>query len=490
MSEIVKAARSDLGRSISSGYLLFLLNNLVALFLTPYLLKFITKEDYGFYILCVDFLAWVVFLEFGTNKVVESKAAHLISNENYTGLSKTFNSTFHFQILIGLLIVPVYFVIVKTGIVNEKVENLNIIIWVFSISAGLSIIKNLFSTIIVASKKVHLDNRIQIWINVLNYSLILLLVPLVGVTGLAVINLISVILMLYRSNYRVQKMFPVLSLNSSNFDWQELKSLISQGIYFSLGSLATVVLVKLDSFIIGRDFGLAEVASFFITIKLYALAQKVFQVFFSNFRPHVAHLYGQGNLKKMSVFYDLISPFTLGFSAFSIGLIMIFNSRFVGIWVGDLFFLNNEFNVLFGFYILLDLMTIPSRIILTSSLYKVKRQSAFRLYEATSRIIGIVLFIDLIGISILPITSIISCVLLCNLFYYFLLRGFFKNYDIILGSNAELISFVLVVVLFVFYYNNKLDYFGLWLVLFSFIYLFIIFIKGYKSFRNLNFLLK
>lgn len=490
MIGVNKVFRSDLGKSVSSGYLLFVLNNIVALFLTPYLLKYITREDYGFYILCVDFLAWVVFLEFGTNKVIESKAAHLISNENYIGLSKTFNSTFLFQILIGMIIVPVYFVIVKSGIVNEKVENLNIIIWVFSISAGLSIIKNLFSTIIVASKKVHLDNRIQIWINVLNYSLILLLVPFVGVAGLAIINLISVVLMLYRSNYRVKKMFPALNLDSSNFEWQELKSLISQGIYFSLGSLATVVLVKLDSFIIGRDFGLSEVASFFITIKLYALAQKVFQIFFSNFRPHMAHLYGQGNFKNMSMFYDIISPFTLGISAFSIGFIMIFNSWFVGIWVGDLFFLNNEFNVLFGFYILLDLMTIPSRIILTSSLYKVKRQSAFRLYEAASRIIGIVLFIELIGISILPITSIISCVLLCNLFYYFMLRRFFKNYDIRLSSNAELITFFLVVVMFVFYINNKLDYFGLCLILFSLFYLFIILVKGYKSIRNLNFLLK
>ena len=70
--------KSDLGKSISSGYLLFFINNIVALFLTPYMLQFISKEEYGLYILCVDFLAWVSFLEFGTNKVVESKAGHLI----------------------------------------------------------------------------------------------------------------------------------------------------------------------------------------------------------------------------------------------------------------------------------------------------------------------------------------------------------------------------------------------------------------------------
>ena len=101
--------KSDLGKSISSGYALFLMNNVVALFLTPYMLQFISKEEYGFYVLCVDFLAWIGFLEFGTSKVLESKAGHLIARSETSKLRTSFNSAFYFQLVIAVLIIPAYY---------------------------------------------------------------------------------------------------------------------------------------------------------------------------------------------------------------------------------------------------------------------------------------------------------------------------------------------------------------------------------------------
>ncbi|MFY7989547.1 MAG: hypothetical protein ACOVO3_02375, partial [Fluviicola sp.] len=103
------------------------MNNLVALFLTPYILKFVSKEEYGLYILCVDFLAWMSFLDLGINKVIETKAAHLITKEDYVGLNKTLNTALSIQVLVSLLILPLYFLLVYLGIGRSKMDHLQLI---------------------------------------------------------------------------------------------------------------------------------------------------------------------------------------------------------------------------------------------------------------------------------------------------------------------------------------------------------------------------
>ena len=428
MQKVKKVLKSDLGKSISSGYLLFLVNNVVALFLTPYMLQFISKEEYGFYILCVDFLAWVGFLEFGTNKVIESKAAHLIANENYEGLNKTFNSSFFFQMLIGLLIIPFYFFLINIGISKNKLDHLYIIIAIFAISAGLSVFRNLFSSVIIASKKIHLDNRIQLAMNVLNYSMILLLVPFVGVLGLAIINLVAIILMLVRSNYRVKQLFPSFKINRSFFDQNELKSLISHGVYFSLGSVATLLLLKIDSFIIGREYSLELVASYYITVKLFMLIQKVIEMAVNNFRPHIAHLFGKKEFEKIKLFYELILFSVICISTLSVTVIIFINRYFVELWVGKGFYIGDLFTLLFGYYIISNLITLPSRIVLVSSLYKIKSLNFSRVFEGIFRIGLILLLLKSTSINILPITSILSIFTFGILFFHFQLRDYFKKH--------------------------------------------------------------
>ena len=227
-----------------------------------------------------------------------------------------------------MCVIPLFYILVYSGLEGNSLKYLHLVILLFSISAGISVFKSLFSSLIISSKKVHLDNRIQLFINIFNYSLILLLTPFVGVIGLAIINLVAVILMIIRSKYRIQKLFPELKINRAFFDKEELKNLLSTGIFFSLGSVATVLLVKIDSFIIGREFGLAEVASFYITVKVFVLAQKVFQMFLNNFRPHIAQLYGKKDFEKIKMFYEVISPLLLGAGAMAISVVMLINSYF------------------------------------------------------------------------------------------------------------------------------------------------------------------
>ncbi len=430
MKKVKKVLKSDLGKSISSGYLLFFVNNIVALFLTPYMLKFISKEEYGLYVLCVDFLAWVSFLEFGTNKVIESKAGHLIAKDDYEGLNKTFNTSLFFQLLVSLLILPMFFALIYFGIDKPQVPHLSIIILLFSISASLSVYRSLFSAVIISSKKIHLDNRIQLVSNVLNYALVLLLVPYVGVLGLAIINLLALLIMLLRSNFRIKKLFPQIKISRSFFEWAELKRLFSLGMYFSLGSIATMLLTKIDSFVIGKEFGLETVASFYITIKLYSLFQKVIQMFLNNFRPHISQLYGRQDYQAIAQVYKVMTPKVLSIAAIGIGFIMLVNHFFITLWVGKDFYLSATFSVLYGLWLFMEFYTLTARIIVIPSLFKIKKIGIVKFFEALLRIGILLILLPYLKILSLPLSAALASFVLGVLFFYVLIKKYFSEHQV------------------------------------------------------------
>ena len=419
--------KSDLNKSIFSGYALFFLNNVVALFLTPYMLKFVSKQEYGLYILCVDFLAWVGFLEFGTSKVVESKAGHLIAIGNYKGLNRMFNTSFYFQLLAGGLIIPIFYFSVKLGIGSNQIEHTNFIVLLFSLSAGLSIIKNLFSSLIFASKKVYLDNSIQFFINILNYALVLSLTPFIGGLGLAFISLFIVILTLFRLKYRTTKLYPSITTSFKYFNRDELKALFSNGVFFSIGSIATVLISKIDSFVLGKFMGLEMVTSYYITIKLFILVQKLIQILYNNYRPYISSFYGKGDFRGIKLFYNTTSWFLYGLSTILISITIYLNKFFVSFWVGKDYLMNEQFTILFGLFILLDLFTLPGRSILVSSLFKIRNHSYARIIEGLTRVSLVLLFINIMQQDVLPLSSVISGFLFGNIFFFYQVNLYFKE---------------------------------------------------------------
>ncbi len=467
MRDNKKFFKSDIGKAISSGYFLFFLNNVVALFLTPYILKFVSKQEYGLYVLCSDFLSWMIFLEFGSSKVMESKGAHLLATDDKNGLSRAFNSALFFQFFMALLIIPIFYFLVITGLKNYDIPHFRLIIIIFSITAGLSVIRSIFSAILIASRKIHIDNKIQVLINVLNYTLILLLIPYIGIGGLALISLLVAALILLRSYKRVFYLFPYLDISFKNFNKKELKSILSQGIYFSIASIATMLITKFDSFFLGKSFGLATVAKFYISIKLITVAEKLFMNLINNLRPYIANFYGKKNITLIYNFYNLAVPLLLALSLLVFSVILIINEKFIKFWVGLDFFIGNKFVVLFGIYTILSIITLPARIVLTSTFYKLKSVTILRICEGVLRLSIILIFMKSTANFLLPLSSVISSFLLGYLSQHLILKSFFKSYSIPIENKYSYFLFVLLFAVLADQFLSGLHYTPIILLLFG-----------------------
>jgi O-antigen/teichoic acid export membrane protein len=282
----------------------------------------------------------------------------------------------------------------------------------------------------------------------------------------------------------------LVKVNFKKFKYSELKKLLGTGFYFTIGSISTIFLVKIDSFIIGRELGLEVVGYFYITVKIFLLFQKVCNVFLNNFRPHISQLYAKSQIKSIDFIFQFLNQKLLVFTLFFSALLMILNKYFIEFWVGKEFYLGSEFSILFGFAIVLDILTIPSRIVLTSSLFDIKYISYFRLSEAGFRCFGILFFYQYFGLNIMPIMSIISSILFGHLFFHFKLKKYFNVNFINSGKSNFTILFSLTTIILFLYTINEIDYFIYCILLLSITLILRKLHNFIGEFKKLKFLLK
>jgi O-antigen/teichoic acid export membrane protein len=115
-------------------------------------------------------------------------------------------------------------VVVSFSTSGESSSVITFVIVVFGFSAGLQIYAQIFSALLIASKKIYIDNVIQLTLNILGYILILIFVPLYGLVALASINLFVIILIIVRSSLRVKSLFPQLKITRQAFSKASLLS--------------------------------------------------------------------------------------------------------------------------------------------------------------------------------------------------------------------------------------------------------------------------
>ncbi len=85
-------------KGVISGYLFTIVSLLVSLWLVPFVLSYLTKSEYGIFIIIVDLLAWLSLANLGTSAAFGSKAGHLLGSKNTAELNQYTSTVFLFTI--------------------------------------------------------------------------------------------------------------------------------------------------------------------------------------------------------------------------------------------------------------------------------------------------------------------------------------------------------------------------------------------------------
>lgn len=409
-----------------------ILTSLVGLFMTPFILKYVTKEEYAIYYIAADILIWLSIIQLGVAPAFTSRTGHMIGAQRSGEISSLASSAWGTQIMSATLLVVIGYILsdnLEAWFPTEnKISGLGTIFFIMVINAALVIVSQVFSSLMIANKQIHIDNLIKIFILVFNTGLaVFLLLKGWHLMGLALSGLVSTVLLLVINYYRVRVSLPGIRFRLLDWRWQETKQLVKQGSWFTLGGIAGILIVSMDRIIVGKFVSVELVANLIITYKLFSLSEKALSKVVDVSRPYLSQMYGRKDFTKLKGAYSFLTVFAL-FSASLIGVIIfIINKHFIQFWVGDGFYLGDSINLLLTMNFILQFAILPNRALLASTMYKLGPQNSVRILEGLLNLGLSIVLAHYMGVFGVILASIVATVLLSNVLMNALCEQLFRE---------------------------------------------------------------
>ena len=243
-------------RSLLTSYLRTFLQIGVAIFLTPYILQYISKAEYGSYSLAQSTIILLGLVNFGFGGALDVFASR---NTDNVGLVSDYASiTASFQILLGLagLVLGIFlsFYFADWFHIDSK-SNLNIqwVVIIFSLGFFITMISQTYTSLLTAYRKIETDNLIGIFTLFINSLLIISFLYLeLGILGMAISVLITQCISSILSIYRVHKILPNFKIQYFKIRRIRFKELFQQGVWFFIGSISVIFIEKFDQILTGK----------------------------------------------------------------------------------------------------------------------------------------------------------------------------------------------------------------------------------------------
>jgi O-antigen/teichoic acid export membrane protein len=449
-------------KAITSGYARIVLTILVGLWMVPFTLRFLTRAEYGVFAIAGDILVWLGLLQLGTGASLNSRAAQLIGKRDTENLSELASTAFVIQASAAMLTVIAGGVVSLTVDswfqVDSSIDGLKLVIFILILGASIRISAQVFNGLLVANKQIHINNYLGIGLFLFRTVLtVLFLFAGLRLFSLALSSLISTVVVSLIAFWRVRKNLPEIKLSLKKFRKEHVKDLLGNGIWFTIGGLAGILIVNLDRFMVGRFVSLEAVAAFIITGKLYFIAERVHGQVFNVMRPYFGQLHGQSKAEKLSELYHAAFSGSLLLSVLMASTIYLLNRWFISLWVGPEFYIGNTVSFLFALNFVLQSSVLPNRILLASTLFKMPQQNIARVSEGFLNLFFTILFARKWGLAGVLLGSVVATFLCSTVFMNVIARSFFYKMP---SKGRSLLAYFTIVCLFLMLLGNRFAYIG------------------------------
>jgi len=427
---MIKQSKNLFLKGLSSSYLQFGIVTIVGLWLTPYVLTFLSKAEYGVFAIFIDLIAWIALIEV-TNGIMQSKLAHYYATGNLDEAKKLASSAFWSQAVVAILIlivsIALSFNLELVVDLKEPIPYLKEAFILIGIASAVDIVGRTYASIMVASKKIYIDNYINIFIFLFRVSLIVLFLQEgYQILSLAIANLITSIISVCIKLYKVHKLGFSFPLHPRNISIEKISFLYSNGKWFMLGSLAGLLIFNIDRIIAGKVLGLETVTVYVITLKLYDLSEKMLSKVISISRPFIGDLYAKKEYRKLSELFVFMDQ-TYTFIVWGVGFgVLVISHFFIEWWVGSGFYGGDVLSYFMFLNFVLQAMVMPKRAYLASTLYEVKKQNIARALEGVMNLVLSLIFVHYFGLVGLVLGSALATLLGSNLTYSYYVRNLLK----------------------------------------------------------------
>lgn len=279
------------------SYIAIIINTLIQLIYTPFLVHFLGKNEYGLYSLVASIIGYLTIFDLGFGNAIivfgsKYKAENKIEEEKK--LLGMFNIVFRVigvvMALAGIILLLFSNLMFSNTMTSIELSKMKIMLLILSFNLMITFAFNIYNSIIVLNERFSFQKIVSIICSLLRP---LLMIPLLflGFKSIAlclvitVINILNIVMNVYYSKVKLN-----VSVKYSGFDKKIFKVIIGYSLWIFICTIVDKVNWSVDNFILGASVGTSAVAIYSIAATINQLFINLSTALSSVFLPKISKL--------------------------------------------------------------------------------------------------------------------------------------------------------------------------------------------------------
>lgn len=384
-------AKKQLAINMLANIVAFLIQFGINFFFTPYLIRTVGKEAYGFFPLANSFISYASIFTIALNSMASRFITIKIQQNDVEGANTYFNSVLMGNTIIAIfLTIPsILTVVFLNHILNIPPEVLFDVQMLFGLILGgtlLSILTSVYGVATFARNRLELSSMRNAESNILRVALLILLFyffkPSISYIGIA--NLVVVVFMIVMNVRYTRLLLPEITVDKKYFNTSAVKELLSSGVWNSVNQLSLVLLTNLDLLICNILIGASATGEYALVKTVPLFIQSLVGMLVGVFVPEFMILYAQHKKVELLKSINRSIKFMAIIMTIPLGFLLVFGDSFFSLWVPNqdtskLFLLSNltifpliittSINTVFNVYTVTNKLKVPALVLLITGIF-------------------------------------------------------------------------------------------------------------------------
>ncbi len=322
-----------------SNLLRYFITIVAAFFLTPFVVKTLGNEFYGFWTILLSFVGYAGILEFGVQPGIVKLVAQYRASENMGQINRLLSTAFLFFTTMGTL-ASIVFVVVLSLFSETLIRNMpsighqRLLFAVIGVDVVLVFLMYVFTGLLYGWQKYHAKNVISIAVLIAYASLLVAFLQPGALLTLAVIKTVTDFLALIITVLVCWKVVPGLKLDLRSVTKRSFGDLFSFAGKVFISSTTTRIVTLACPIIIGYWLSMAAVTYFAIANRLVGYSKEIGWSITTGFMPAFSDLASKQDGRLLQDIYTRYSRYTLFATLPTYIYILVLGVPFISIWLG------------------------------------------------------------------------------------------------------------------------------------------------------------
>ena len=335
---------NQLKAGVVLNYVVIILNTVVGLLYTPYMLRMMGQSEYGLYSLVASVIAYLTVLDLGFGNAIVRYTAKFRAEKKTEEQYEMFGMFFLLYIVIGIIAFGIglglYFnvgTLFGNTMTAVELDRARIMMLLLVANLAFTFPMSIWGSIIQAYEDFVFQKSLNIFRIILNTAVMICLLHF-GYKAVAMVvvqTIFNVLTLVVNFIYCRRKLNIHIYFRFKHFHWGFLKEVAIYSFWIFLNAIMDRVYWSTGQFVLGATVGTAAVAVFAIAIQLEGMYMQFSTAISSVFLPKVTAMVATNRSRKeISDLFIRTGRIQYIVLAYILSGFIIFGRQFIELWAG------------------------------------------------------------------------------------------------------------------------------------------------------------